>query len=119
MLVVVAVSVAVADGINVGSAVNWMMLAGSSAGGGYSTAGDMLKFSNALRGKKLEIPADDGTFPAEFKGAGFAGGSEGVNAVFITNGQTGYTIIVLSNYDPPSAEKPGIQIRDWLKQVKD
>ena len=92
---------------------------GSSAGGGYSTAGDMLKFSNALRSKTLEIPGDDGTFPAEFKGAGVAGGSDGVNALFITNGQTGYTIIVLSNYDPPSAEKPGAQIRDWLKSVKD
>lgn len=92
---------------------------GSSAGGGYSTVADMLKFSNALRSKKLEIPADDGTFPAEFKGAGFAGGSEGVNALFIVNGQTGYTIVVLSNLDPPSAEKPGTQVRDWLKQVKD
>ncbi len=92
---------------------------GSSAGGGYSTVADMLKFSNVLRSKKLEIPADDGTFPAEFKGTGVAGGSEGVNALFITNGQTGYTIIVLSNLDPPSAEKPGVQIRDWLKQVKD
>lgn len=92
---------------------------GSSAGGGYSTVADMLKFSNALRSKKLEMPADDGTFPTEFKGAGFAGGSEGVNALFIANGQTGYTIVVLSNYDPPSAEKPGSQIRDWLKQVKD
>ena len=92
---------------------------GSSAGGGYSTAADLLKFSNALRSKKLEIPDDKGGFPAEFKGTGIAGGSEGVNALFITNGQTGYTIVVLSNYDPPSAEKPGTQVRDWLKNIKE
>lgn len=92
---------------------------GSSAGGGYSTAADLLKFANALKSKKLEIPDDKGEFPAEFKGTGIAGGSEGVNAVFITNGQTGYTIVVLSNYDPPSAEKPGMQVRDWLKQIKE
>ncbi|MEP6787902.1 MAG: serine hydrolase domain-containing protein [Acidobacteriota bacterium] len=92
---------------------------GSSAGGGYSTTADLLKFANALRSKKLEIPDDKGGFPAEFKGTGIAGGSEGVNAVFITNGQTGYTIIVLSNYEPPSAEKPGMQVRDWLKQIKE
>ena len=92
---------------------------GSSAGGGYSTAEDMLKFSNALRSKKLEIPDDKGGFPAEFERTGIAGGSPGVNAVFIANGLTGYTIIVLSNYDPPGSEKPGRQINDWLKQIKE
>ncbi len=92
---------------------------GSSAGGGYSTAGDLLKFSNALRGKILAIPDDKGGFPTEFTGIGVAGGSEGVNALFIANGQTGYTIIVLSNYEPPSAERPGMQVRDWLKHVKE
>ncbi|MFT3746252.1 MAG: serine hydrolase domain-containing protein [Pyrinomonadaceae bacterium] len=91
---------------------------GSSAGGGYSTADDMLRFANALRAKKLVIPDDNGGFPAEFDAAGFAGGSPGVNAVFATNGKTGYTIIVLSNFDPPSAEKPFSQIRDWLKQLQ-
>ena len=75
--------------------------------------------SNDSANEVLEIPDDKGGFPAQFKGTGIAGGSEGVNAVFITNGQTGYTIIVLSNYDPPSAEKPGTQIRDWLKQIKE
>ena len=92
---------------------------GSSAGGGYSTAADLLKFANALKSKTLEIPDDDGSFPIAFNGLGIAGGSEGVNALFITNGQTGYTIVVLSNYDPPSAERPGMQIRDWLKQIKE
>ena len=91
---------------------------GSSAGGGYSNAADLLRFSIALRSKKLEIPADDGSFPAEFDGIGIAGGTEGVNALFIANGQTGYTIIVLSNYDPPSAERPGTLVRDWIRNIK-
>lgn len=92
---------------------------GSSAGGGYSNAADLLKFSMALRSKKLEIPDDDGSFPAAFDGVGIAGGTEGVNALFIANGQTGYTIIVLSNYDPPSAERPGVQVRDWINKIKE
>ncbi|MEQ1643435.1 MAG: serine hydrolase domain-containing protein [Pyrinomonadaceae bacterium] len=91
---------------------------GSSAGGGYSTADDMLRFANALTTRKLVLPNDDGTLPTVFSGAGFAGGSPGVNAIFITNGSTGYTVIVLSNFDPPSAEKPGAIVRDWLKQLK-
>lgn len=91
---------------------------GSSAGGGYSTADDMLRFSIALKTKKLVIPNDDGTFPAEFTGAGFAGGSPGVNSLFIASSKTGYTLVVLSNFDPPSAEKPGSMIGDWLKQLK-
>ena len=90
---------------------------GSSAGGGYSTAGDMLKFAAALKSGKLVIPNDDGTFPTEFTTAGFAGGSEGVNSIFLTSARSGYTVIVLSNRDPPSAEQPGIQVRDWIKQI--
>lgn len=91
---------------------------GSSAGGGYSTADDMLRFANALKTRKLVLPNDDGTLPTDFTGVGIAGGSPGVNAIFITNGSTGYTVIVLSNFDPPSAEKPGTVVRDWLKQLK-
>lgn len=91
---------------------------GSSAGGGYSTADDMLRFANALQSRKLVLPNDDGTLPSVFNSAGFAGGSPGVNAIFITNGSTGYTVIVLSNFDPPSAEQAGGIVRDWLKQLK-
>ncbi len=90
---------------------------GSAAGGGYSTAGDLLKFSLALQSGKLTIPDDDGQ-PQKEARLGIAGGADGINGILIVNGQTGYTIIVLSNYDPPSAERVGSQIRDWLKQVK-
>lgn len=91
---------------------------GGAAGGGYSTVDDMLRFAIALKSKKLVIPNDDGNFPAVFEGTGFAGGSPGVNSYFISNGKTGYTLVVLSNFDPPSAEKPGDIIREWLKKIK-
>ncbi len=91
---------------------------GSAAGGGYSNAEDLLKYSVALKSGKLTIPDDDGN-PRKDGGLGIAGGSDGINALLLVNGQTGYTIIVLSNYDPPSAEKAGVQIRDWIKQIKE
>jgi CubicO group peptidase (beta-lactamase class C family) len=90
---------------------------GSAAGGGYSTAEDLLKFSLSLQSRKLSVPDDFGQ-PQKDVMLGIAGGAPGINALLLVNGQTGYTIIVLSNYDPPSAEKTGSQIRDWLRQVK-
>jgi CubicO group peptidase (beta-lactamase class C family) len=91
---------------------------GSAAGGGYSNAEDLMKFSLALKSGKLTIPDDDGN-PRKDAGIGIAGGANGINALLLVNVQTGYTIIVLSNYDPPSAEKVGTQIRDWTKQIKE
>ena len=91
---------------------------GSSAGGGYSSAADMLKLSTALRSKKLVVPDDSGSFPDEVSATGVAGGSPGVNAIFFVMPRLGYTIVVLSNLDPPSAEKPGSQIRSWLERIQ-
>jgi hypothetical protein len=45
---------------------------------------------------------------------GIAGGSSGVNAVLEIDLDTGYTIVVLSNLDPPSAEKLARTLRQWL-----
>ncbi|MGH9842297.1 MAG: hypothetical protein ACREEM_26395 [Blastocatellia bacterium] len=42
-----------------------------------------------------------------------AGGAPGINAVLETE-VNGYTIIVLSNYDPPSAEEMSKQIRKLI-----
>lgn len=92
---------------------------GSAAGGGYSNAADLFKFSLALKGGKLQIPDDNGLPRKDFSGLGIAGGADGINALLVISPQTGYTIIVLSNYDPPSAEKTGMQIRDWTKQIKE
>lgn len=97
--------------------VNTRPFRGSAAGGGYSNAEDLLKFSVALKSGKLSVPDDDGN-PRNDGGLGIAGGSDGVNALLLVNPQTGFTIIVLSNYDPPSAETIGARIRDWTKQVR-
>ena len=90
---------------------------GSAAGGGYSTAEDLLKFSIALKAGKLTIPDDNGQ-PRKDAGWGIAGGADGINGVFMVNAQSGYTVIVLSNYDPPAAEQSGKQLREWLKQIQ-
>jgi CubicO group peptidase (beta-lactamase class C family) len=82
---------------------------GSSAGGGYSTAPDLLKFTHAIADGKLQGRKD---------GMGVAGGAPGINAMLIWNPRLGYTIIVLSNFDPPTAERTAEQIRDWMQAVK-
>jgi D-alanyl-D-alanine carboxypeptidase len=96
---------------------------GSPAGGGYSTAPDLLKFVAALREGKLRVPdfrnqQSPGQAPARFRGLGIAGGAPGINAALEVDEDRGYTIIVMSNYDPPSAEKIARQIRGWISRVK-
>lgn len=92
---------------------------GSSAGGGYSTAEDLLKFSLALQTGKIKFP--DGA-PARkdangnFSGMQVGGGALGINSALMI--KDGYTIIVLSNYDPPSAENVGRQINAQLTRFK-
>jgi CubicO group peptidase (beta-lactamase class C family) len=79
---------------------------GSSAGGGYSTAQDLVKFVQALRGHRIPngLPA----------GLGVAGGSGGMNAVVEGDLPGGYDLIVLANLDPPAAERVGRMTRWWL-----
>lgn len=83
---------------------------GSSAGGGYSTVHDLLRFTNALP-KLLGAKSYD-AFVGPHPGIGWGGGTAGANAVIELEGP--YTIIVLSNYDPPSAEYLGRQTRTAL-----
>jgi D-alanyl-D-alanine carboxypeptidase len=93
---------------------------GSSAGGGYSTVGDMLKFANAIENGTLKAPeslqkGERSMIAAMFKGGlGFAGGAPGINAIIESRLPGGYTLIVLSNYDPPSAIEVGKGIRALL-----
>jgi CubicO group peptidase (beta-lactamase class C family) len=98
---------------------------GTSAGGGYSTASDLLRFAVALSGHKLlskrwtEI-LTTATVDMEWPGFRYAcgfmetsldgvrwighdGGSEGEKAEFWLAPKTDDVIIVLSNIDPPSA----------------
>ncbi|MGD1049120.1 MAG: serine hydrolase domain-containing protein, partial [Candidatus Krumholzibacteriaceae bacterium] len=88
---------------------------GSSAGGGYSTVDDLLKLVLALKA---------GTFPAPetagmFAGSGYyAGGAPGISAFVGTEPATDCTIIVLSNYDPPTAVKTGNALAHLAKRLQ-
>jgi len=78
---------------------------GSSAGGGYSTVDDLLRFDAALRAHTFGAGGGRA-------GLGIAGGSPGTNALLESLGD--YTIVVLANMDPPAAERLGVKIRAWL-----
>jgi CubicO group peptidase (beta-lactamase class C family) len=79
---------------------------GSSAGGGYSTAHDLLRLLDALRSGKIP-----GGGPA---GIGIAGGAPGLNAAVEGDLPGGYDLIVLANLDPPAAERVARIARGWL-----
>jgi CubicO group peptidase (beta-lactamase class C family) len=94
---------------------------GSSAGGGYSTVDDLLKFANAVDERKVLNPAFEAGAPvapgkpfAVMRGMGIAGGSPGVNGVVESGLPGDYRVIVLSNYDPPSAEKVTESVREFM-----
>lgn len=93
----------------------------SPAGGIYSTAEDLLRFQKAvLEGELLsedyarlltnrfDYNSDWGALLA------FIGGFEGANAWVETRLESGVTVIVLSNYDPPTAEALALGLRNWL-----
>jgi CubicO group peptidase (beta-lactamase class C family) len=82
---------------------------GSSAGGGYSTADDLLRLARAIRAHRLLDAAHTDSLlgfrsprPGYFDWDGWTGGAEGMNTVFYLH-STGHVLVVLSNYDPPSA----------------
>lgn len=79
---------------------------GSAAGGGYSTAADLLAFVQALR--EGRIPAG---MPA---GIGAAGGAPGINGVVEGELPGGYDLVVLANLDPPAAEEVSRRVRAWI-----
>ena len=84
------------DGASNGLRSNVMLhgASGSAAGGSYATAADLLAFANAHRNGRL--PGDSGMMQV-------AGGAPGMNASLKTKGR--WTVIVLSNLDPPSGEQ--------------
>ena len=87
-------------------------VAGSGAGNVYSTLRDMLTFDNALREHRLINPdytaqvlrgqPETGRATARI---GFAGGGPGVNTMMYGNGA--WTLVVLTNREPPTAEAVG------------
>jgi CubicO group peptidase (beta-lactamase class C family) len=97
---------------------------GTSAGGGYSTVGDLLRFANALTAHKLLdaqhtelLTTGKVAAPGEGKYAygfvdtaeggvrsfGHGGGAPGMNGDLRIYPEPGYTIAVLANLDPPAA----------------
>ncbi|MCU1284277.1 MAG: beta-lactamase [Acidobacteriales bacterium] len=90
---------------------------GSSAGGGYSTANDLLRFTKAIADGKLTTMSPETGKPV-LTGMGIAGGAPGINGALEFDPKSGDVIIVLSNYDPPAAEKAMQQIRPWMRAIK-
>jgi D-alanyl-D-alanine carboxypeptidase len=80
---------------------------GSSAGGGYSNAHDLLRLLNALRAHKVPNGPEAGM-------VGIAGGAPGLNAAMEGDLPGGYDVIVLANLDPPAAERVARLIRTAL-----
>lgn len=108
------------------------VIKGGPAGGGYSTVRDLLKFDQALRsGKILSAAAfqrildpkkqDRGGYGYGFdvrrvgdqRIAGHGGGFPGLNGDLSIYLDSGYTVAVLANYDPPAAGR----IADFLRRA--
>jgi D-alanyl-D-alanine carboxypeptidase len=97
---------------------------GTSAGGGYSTVGDFLKFANALAAHELldahytellttgKVPGpigkyaygfEDQTSPDGVRRIGHGGGFPGMNGSLSIFLDSHYVVVVLANVDPPAA----------------
>jgi CubicO group peptidase (beta-lactamase class C family) len=115
---------------------NDLPLMGSSAGGGDSTAPDLLRFDQALRGNKLvDVELTNlittgkvAVGPLQKYGYGFeesmeddtrvvghGGGAPGMNADLRMFWDARYTVIVMSNFSPPIAGQVSRYIRERIK----
>ena len=95
------------------SNVNTRPARGSAAGGGYSTAQDLLKFANAAKSGAFGNPG------AGYQGIGIAGGAPGINAALETDLKGRYTIVILANFDPPSAESLARELSGLVESLSD
>ncbi len=68
--------------------------------------------------KSSPVQAGQSTIDRSHWGIGIAGGAPGINAMLEMDDQTGYTVIVLANYDPPAARDIAQMIRRYLKAIK-
>ena len=95
---------------------------GTSAGGGYSTVGDLLRFARALSGGKLIKPELFAQMTSKQAGPGYGfgmmvadeprgkrfghgGGAPGMNGELRVYPGTGTVVVVLANLDPPAATR--------------
>ena len=98
---------------------------GTSAGGGYSTVEDLLRFATALQAHKLlnakyteelttgKVDAGRGKYAYGFQDSvvngtrcfGHGGGAPGMNGMLQICPTSGYVIAVLANMDPPAASR--------------
>jgi CubicO group peptidase (beta-lactamase class C family) len=95
---------------------------GTSAGGGYSTVGDLMRFAQALGSGTLISKATlaEATRPHQqhygygfdvqgggrLRSYGHGGGAPGMNGELRIFPQLGYVVVSLSNLDPPAASEP-------------
>ena len=54
--------------------------------------------------------------PDAGNGLNIAGGAPGINSVLDWDPRSGYAVIVLTNFDPPTAGQAGRKIVSWLPQ---
>jgi D-alanyl-D-alanine carboxypeptidase len=107
---------------------------GTSAGGGYSTVEDLLRFATALQTHKLldaqhtemlttgKVDAGRGKYAFGFQDEtingtrcfGHGGGAPGMNGVLQICPGPGYVIAILANMDPPAASRVADFIRNRL-----
>ena len=107
---------------------------GTSAGGGYSTVEDLLKFATALQKHKLlnaqhtemlttgKVDAGPGKYAYGFQDSvvngtrcfGHGGGAPGMNGMLQICPGPGYVIAILANMDPPAASRASSFITNRL-----
>jgi CubicO group peptidase (beta-lactamase class C family) len=112
------------------------VIKGGPAGGGYSTVEDLVAFATALRTHKLlsskstdtlwsgKIDTGRGAkygygfFDERVNGkriVGHGGGFPGINSKLDIYLDSDYTVAVMSNYDPPAAEKVAAELRRLVR----
>ncbi len=85
---------------------------GSSAGGGYSIVRDMMRFDQAIdnevlldaKHSNMVMRPIDANPDSKAKSAILAGGAPGLSALYFKFFEAGYTVFILSNYDPEDSE---------------
>lgn len=87
---------------------------GSSAGGSYSTARDLLAFDRTLAANRVT----GSQRYAQQGGLGIAGGTVGANATLESDWESGWTFVVLENFDPPAAERLTRELRELFARVE-